>query len=65
VSYFAWPGLKLRRSLTLASLTAPVLAGRVVGHVTLTLGEQVTVVAVAVASPLDKPGLRWRLTRIS
>jgi D-alanyl-D-alanine carboxypeptidase (penicillin-binding protein 5/6) len=65
VSYFAWPGLKLRRSLTLASLTAPVGAGRVVGHVTLTLGEQVTVVALAVASPLDKPGLRWRLTRIS
>ncbi len=65
VSYFTWPGMKLRRSLTLASVTAPVEAGRQVGHLSLSLGEQVTSVPLTTASALDKPGLRWRLTRIS
>jgi D-alanyl-D-alanine carboxypeptidase (penicillin-binding protein 5/6) len=65
VSYFSWPGMKLRRSLTLASLTAPVEAGRQVGHLSLALGEQVTVVPLATVSALERPGLRWRLTRIS
>jgi hypothetical protein len=65
VSYFTWPGVKVRRSLTLASVTAPVEAGRQVGHLSLTLGEQSASVPVTTASSLDKPGIRWRLTRIS
>jgi D-alanyl-D-alanine carboxypeptidase (penicillin-binding protein 5/6) len=65
VAYFSWPGMKLRRSLTLASLTAPVEAGRQVGHLSLALGEQVTVVPLTTTSTLDRPGIRWRLTRIS
>jgi len=40
-------------------------AGRQVGHLSLSLGEQVTSVPLTTASALDKPGLRWRLTRIS
>jgi D-alanyl-D-alanine carboxypeptidase (penicillin-binding protein 5/6) len=64
VGYFSWPGMKLRRSLTLASVTAPVEAGRQVGHMSLTLGEQVTIVPLTTASALERPGLRWRLTRI-
>jgi D-alanyl-D-alanine carboxypeptidase (penicillin-binding protein 5/6) len=64
VGYFTWPGMRLRRSLTLASVTAPVETGRQVGHLSLSLGEQVTVVPLSAAAQLDKPGLRWRLTRI-
>jgi hypothetical protein len=56
--------MRLRRSLTLASVTAPVETGRQVGHLSLSLGEQVTVVPLSAAAQLDKPGLRWRLTRI-
>jgi len=64
VGFFTWPGLTLRRVLTLASVTAPVESGRQVGHVTLRLGDQSATVPLTTASPLDKPGLRWRLTRV-
>ncbi len=64
VRFFTWPGLVLRRVLTLASVTAPVEAGRQVGHLSLHLGDQSASILLTMASPLDKPGLRWRLTRV-
>ncbi len=65
VGFFTWPGLVLRRVLTLESITAPVEPGRKVGYLSVRLGDQVTKVALATASAVDKPGLRWRLTRVS
>ncbi|HXA42596.1 MAG TPA: hypothetical protein VNV65_06755 [Candidatus Solibacter sp.] len=64
VGFFTWPGLVLRRVLTLESITAPVEPGRKVGYLSVRLGDQVTRVALATASAVDKPGLRWRLTRV-
>jgi D-alanyl-D-alanine carboxypeptidase (penicillin-binding protein 5/6) len=64
VSYFTWPGMKLKRAVTLASVTAPVESGRQVGQMAVSLGPQMAVVPLATASPLAEPGKGWRLTRL-
>jgi D-alanyl-D-alanine carboxypeptidase (penicillin-binding protein 5/6) len=64
VSYFTWPGMKIKRTLTIGAVTAPVASGRQVGHIAVTLGPQMTVIPLATASALPEPGKRWRLTRL-
>jgi D-alanyl-D-alanine carboxypeptidase (penicillin-binding protein 5/6) len=64
VSYFTWPGMKIKRAITIDSVTAPLAGGSKVGHMAVSLGPQATTVTLKMASSLAEPGKRWRLTRI-
>lgn len=64
ISYFTWPGMKIKRTVTIGAVTAPVESGRQVGHIAVSLGPQVSTVPLATASTLPEPGKRWRLTRL-
>jgi D-alanyl-D-alanine carboxypeptidase (penicillin-binding protein 5/6) len=64
VSYFTWPGMRIKRTITVGTVTAPVEGGRHVGQLAVSLGPQLTTVLLTTASPLPEPGTRWRLTRV-
>src|ERR1700730_3047300 len=64
VSYFTWPGMRIKRAITVGAVTAPVEKGRQVGRIAVSLGPQVTIVPLSTAAPLAQPGTRWRLTRL-
>ena len=61
---FSWPGMPIKRTLSVAAVTAPVEAGRQVGNLRVSLGAQSSTIPLLVSSRLPEPGRRWRLTRV-
>lgn len=64
ITVFSWPGMRIRRTITVAGVTAPVESGRQVGRLQISLGGQTASAPLATGSELPGPGTRWRLTRI-
>jgi serine-type D-Ala-D-Ala carboxypeptidase (penicillin-binding protein 5/6) len=64
LTVFSWPGMAIKRTVTVASVTAPVESGRKVGRLQLSIGRQAASTPLVTTSPLPAPGRRWRLTRI-
>src|ERR1700682_277836 len=60
----SWPGMPIKRTLSVAAVTAPVEAGRQVGNLRVSLGAQSSTIPLLVSSRLPEPGRRWRLTRV-
>ena len=56
-------GMTLRRQAVVRTLQPPVAAGTVVGTLTVEVGDQRRMVPLVSSSPLQAPGLGWRLTR--
>lgn len=61
---FSWPGMPIKRTLSVAAVTAPVEAGRQVGNLRVSLGAQSSTIPLLISSRLPEPGRRWRLTRV-
>jgi serine-type D-Ala-D-Ala carboxypeptidase (penicillin-binding protein 5/6) len=61
---FSWPGMRIKRTVTVAAVTAPVEAGRQVGNLRVSIGAQSSTIPLLTSSRLPEPGRRWRLTRV-
>lgn len=58
-----WPGTKLKSSLQLDPVKAPLGAGAKVGTLTLEAGKQSQQVNVVTTGPISEPSWQWRVTR--
>jgi len=63
VEMLVWPGTKLKTSLQVEPVQAPLAAGAKVGTLTLQIGKQTQQVDVVTTSPITEPSWQWRATR--
>ncbi len=63
VEVTTWAGTPVSRQVTFEPLEAPVAAGAKVGTLTVSTASQAVQVDVVTASPIDSPGLSWRIRR--
>ena len=63
VEMLSWPGMTVKTTVDIHSITAPAAAGSVAGTMTVSLGDQQVKLDLKTAGPISAPGRRWRLTR--
>jgi D-alanyl-D-alanine carboxypeptidase (penicillin-binding protein 5/6) len=63
VDMLAWPGLPVKTSVNMPSITAPAASDTTAGTMTVTLGDQQVKLDLKTSGPIPKASTRWRLTR--
>ncbi|MGC8480259.1 MAG: D-alanyl-D-alanine carboxypeptidase [Acidimicrobiales bacterium] len=64
VSMIDWQGLPTSSAVSLFHLNYPIAKGAVVGHLSITVGEQHKTIALRAGGAVNAPTLSWRLRRL-
>ena len=65
VEMLTWPGMTVKTTVDMHSITAPAAADSGAGTMTVSLGDQQVKLDLKTSGPISAPGRRWRLTRTS